>query len=198
MNLASQSERPRSACPPRQRVKSADSHTLASRLRIAAGAFLFLLAQWATADTLVGRVVGVADGDTVTVLDADRQQHRIRLQGIDAPEKAQPFGERSRQTLSRMVSGKDVRVEWDRRDRFGRIVGKVWVQPASCPDCPMTLDAGHAQITLGMAWWFRRFANEQSPEDRAAYEFSEHEARAKRVGLWSDPEPVPPWEWRKR
>ena len=97
-----------------------------------------------------------------------------------------------------MVSGKDVRVEWDRRDRFGRIVGKVWVQPASCPGCPMTLDAGHAQITLGMAWWFRRFANEQSPGDRAAYEFSEQEARAKRVGLWSDPEPVPPWEWRKR
>ena len=198
MISASQSERTRPSCRFRQRVKCADSHTLACRLRIAAGAILFLLTQWATADTLVGRVVGVADGDTVTVLDADRQQHRIRLQGIDAPEKAQPFGERSRQTLSRMVSGKDVRVEWDRRDRFGRIVGKVWVQPASCPDCPLTLDAGHAQITLGMAWWFRRFANEQSPEDRAAYEFSEQEARAKRVGLWSDPEPMPPWEWRKR
>ncbi len=161
-------------------------------------ALLLFLAFGAHADTLTGRVVGVADGDTVTVLDADRQQHKIRLQAIDAPEKAQPFGERSKQNLSRMVFGKDVRVEWEKRDRYGRIVGKVWVQPADCPTCPMTLDAGHAQITVGLAWWFRKYANEQSPEDRCAYEFSEHEAKAKRVGLWSDPEPVPPWEWRRR
>ena len=157
-----------------------------------------LLIGFAHADTLTGRVVGVADGDTITVLDSDRQQHKIRLQGIDAPEKAQPFGERSKQSLSRLVFGKDVRVEWDKRDKYKRIVGKVWVQPADCPTCPMTLDAGHAQITVGLAWWYRKYAREQSPQDRGAYEFSEQEARAKRVGLWSDPDPVPPWEWRRR
>ena len=61
----------------------------------------------------------------------------------------------------------------------------------------MTLDAGHAQITVGLAWWYRKYANEQSPQDRGAYEFSEQEAKAKRVGLWRDDEPVPPWKWRK-
>jgi len=90
-----------------------------------------------------------------------------------------------------------VRVEWDKRDRYKRIVGKVWVQPESCPTCPMTLDAGHAQITVGLAWWYQKYASEQSPQDRGAYEFSEQEARAKRVGVWSEPDPVPPWEWRK-
>lgn len=85
-----------------------------------------------------------------------------------------------------------------KRDRYGRIVGKVWVQPESCPSCPMTLDAGHAQLTVGLAWWYRKYANEQSPQDRGAYEFSEQEARANRVGLWSEPDPIPPWEWRRR
>jgi endonuclease YncB( thermonuclease family) len=90
-----------------------------------------LLVGVAHADTLLGRVVGVADGDTITVLDADRQQHKIRLQGIDAPEKAQPFGQRSKENLSRLVFNKEVRVEWKKRDRHKRIVGKVWVQPES-------------------------------------------------------------------
>ena len=157
-----------------------------------------MLASIVHAETLLGRVVAVADGDTITVLDADRQQHKIRLQGIDAPEKAQPFGERSKLNLSRLVFGKDVRVEWQKRDKYKRIVGKVWVQPADCPTCPMTLDAGHAQITVGLAWWYRKYASEQSPQDRGAYEFSEQESKAKRVGLWSDPNPTPPWEWRRR
>lgn len=159
---------------------------------------LALLTSIAHADTLRGRVVSVADGDTVTVLDAGRQQHKIRLQGIDAPEKAQPFGERSKQNLSRMVFGKDVRVEWQKRDKYKRIVGKVWVQPAHCPTCAMTLDAGQAQLAAGMAWWYRKYAKEQSPEDQGRYEFEEAEAKARRIGLWRDADPVPPWEWRRR
>ncbi len=157
-----------------------------------------LLASTAYAETITGRVVGVADGDTITVLDADRQQHKIRLQGIDAPEKAQPFGQRSKENLSRLVSNKEVRVEWTKRDRYGRIVGKVWVQPSDCPRCPMTLDAGHAQITVGLAWWYRKYANEQPSQDRGQYEFSEQEAKAKRVGLWRETDPIAPWEWRRR
>jgi endonuclease YncB( thermonuclease family) len=95
------------------------------------------------------------------------------------------------------VFNKDVRVEWKKRDKYHCIVGKVWVQPASCPTCPVTLDAGHAQITVGLAWWYQESSKEQSPEDRGAYEFSEQEAKAKQVGLWSDANPVPPWEWRQ-
>lgn len=71
------------------------------------------------------------------------------------------------------------------------------VQLSDCSICPTTLDAGHAQITAGLAWWYRKYASEQSAEDAAAYELSETEARARRVGLWRDAEPVPPWEWRK-
>ena len=159
---------------------------------------LLLIASATQATTLTGRVVGVADGDSVTVLDGKLEQHKIRLQGIDAPEKAQPFGQRSKENLSRLVFDKDVRVEWNKRDRYGRIIGKVWVQPVGCTTCSMTLDAGHAQITVGLAWWYRKYAGEQAPEDRGAYEFSEQEARAKQVGLWSHPDPVPPWEWRRR
>jgi endonuclease YncB( thermonuclease family) len=95
------------------------------------------------------------------------------------------------------VFKKEVLVDWDKRDRYSRIVGKVGVQPADCPTCPMTLDAGHAQITLGLAWWYRKYAKELSAEDRGRYEFEEHEAKARPVGLWRDAEPVPPWDWRK-
>ncbi len=157
-----------------------------------------LLISPAFAETLVGVVVGVSDGDTITVLDAERQQHKVRLGGIDAPEKAQPFGQRSKENLSRLVFKKEVAVDWTKRDRYGRIVGKVMVQPSDCPTCPKTLDAGQAQLSVGMAWWYRKYAKEQPPEDRGRYEFEEQEARARRVGLWQDPDPVPPWEWRRR
>jgi endonuclease YncB( thermonuclease family) len=165
---------------------------------------LVLAGRGAVAATLEGRVVGVTDGDTITVFDADRRQHKIRLGGIDAPEKAkndkdkgQPFGQRSKENLSRMVFGKNVRVEWRKKHRE-RLIGKVWVQPSDCPRCGLTLDAGQAQLAAGMAWWYRQYAREQSAEDRARYEFEENEARVRRVGLWQDPEPVPPWEWRRR
>jgi len=157
-----------------------------------------LLISPAYAETLIGVVVGVSDGDTITVLDSERQQHKIRLGGIDAPEKAQPFGQRSKENLSRLVFKKEVAVDWTKRDRYGRIVGKVMVQPSDCPSCPKTLDAGQAQLSVGMAWWYRKYAKEQPPEDRGRYEFEEQEAKARRVGLWQDPDPVPPWEWRRR
>lgn len=157
---------------------------------------LLLLAVQTHAATLTGTVVSVADGDTITILDAN-QQHKIRLAAIDAPEKAQPFGQRSKENLSRLVFSKDVRVEWEKRDKYKRIVGKVWVQPADCPTCAKTLDVGLAQLTVGLAWWYRKYAKEQSPEDAGRYEFAEQEAKAKRAGLWADGNPVPPWDWRK-
>ena len=90
--------------------------------------FAFCLSLPVLATGLVGKVVSVADGDTVTVLDADRVQHKIRLSGIDAPERAQAFGKRSREYLASMVAGQQVAVETDKTDRFGRSIGKVLLQ----------------------------------------------------------------------
>ena len=144
-------------------------------------------------------MVAVADGDTITVLDEARTQHKIRLAGIDAPEKGQAFGQRSKESLSRQVSGRLARVEWIKQDRYGRKVGKVWVADATCAmsSCPTTVDANLAQVTVGMAWWYREYAREQTAEDRGRYEFAETECRSRKVGLWSDPSPTPPWEWRR-
>jgi endonuclease YncB( thermonuclease family) len=141
-------------------------------------------------------VLEVADGDTITLGTADDRELEIRLAGIDAPEHGQAFGEASRQSLRALVLGKSVRVEFDKSDQYGRLVGKVWVQPQDCRGCGHTLDANLAQLTVGLAWWYRHYAEEQPEEDRARYEFAEREARAKRAGLWRDANPVPPWEWR--
>jgi endonuclease YncB( thermonuclease family) len=146
---------------------------------------------------VTGRVVGVSDGDTITVLDETKTPHKIRLAGIDAPEKGQPFGQNAKQHMSDLVYGKEVRLEGDKQDRYGRTVAKVWVTPVSCPNCPKTLDAGMAMLTVGLAWHYKKYQKEQSAEDRERYSFAEIEAKAKRAGLWADPDPTPPWEWRK-
>lgn len=144
-----------------------------------------------------GKVVAVADGDTITVL-RDREQIKIRLSGIDAPEKAQPFGNVAKQNMAQMVFGKEVRVEDRKKDRYGRTIGRVWVASAECKaECPKTLDVSLAQLKQGLAWHYRQYAKEQPAEERGQYAFAEEEARAKRVGLWGDPDPVPPWEWRR-
>jgi len=150
------------------------------------------------AETIEGRVVGVSDGDTITVLDQDHRQIKVRLGGIDAPEKKQAFGDRSKQNLSRMVFNKEVRIEWHKRDKYKRAIGKVWVAPVSCSECTKTIDANLAQLTAGMAWWYRQYAKEQSVEDQQQYSKAESEAQNRRIGLWADSSPMPPWEWRHR
>ncbi|WP_278432827.1 thermonuclease family protein [Stutzerimonas kunmingensis] len=87
---------------------------------------------------------------------------------------------------------------WNSRDRWGRIIGAVWVEPADCVGCGPTVDAGRAQLAAGMAWWFQRYARQQPTEERHAYEFEETEARARLAGLWLDHQPIPPWAWRRR
>ena len=92
-------------------------------------------------------------------------------------------------------------VDYHKRDRWDRLIGKVWVRSPETPcqeDCPLTLDLGMSQLTAGLAWHFKRYQHEQSEEDRERYSFAEVEARAKGVGLWTDPHAVPLWEWRKR
>lgn len=156
----------------------------------------------AQAEILSGWVTHIADGDTITVLDYSNQQHKVRLMGIDAPEKHQGFGNRSHLNLASLVNARDVAVEWNKRDRYGRIIGKVMVAPtdSSCPNlrnCPKTLDAGLEQIKSGQAWWYRKYAKEQTLEDQSKYERDEFEAKIHRHGLWADTNPVPPWEFRR-
>lgn len=150
------------------------------------------------ADTLAGRVIAVADGDTITIRDGGRNRHRVWLAGIDAPKSKQPFAQASKQHLSNLVSGKDVSIAWSSRDRYGRLIGKVTLAAPDCPGCAPTLDAGLVQLEAGMAWWDRDYRRQQSLEDQGRYEYAEFDARMKRVGLWQDPAPVPPAEWRKR
>jgi len=159
---------------------------------------LLLILAWPVASaTIEGYVVGVTDGDTITILAVDKQQHRIRISGIDAPEKAQPFGNRSKQNMERMAKGKVALADCPKTDRYGRKVCKVWVQPADCPTCGLTLDVGYAQISAGLAWWYQAYAKEQSAEDRGRYESEENESRLRKRGLWVESSAVPPWDWRE-
>jgi len=102
--------------------------------------------------------------------------------------------------MAHLVVGKEVRVDDRKKDRYGRTIGRVWVAPDSCraAKCPKTLDVSRAQLTQGLAWHYKKYENEQPPEERAQYAFAEEGARAKRVGLWRDAEPEPPWDWRHR
>jgi len=150
---------------------------------------VFLLpALQANAETRIGKVVGVADGDTITILDYTQTQHKIRLAGIDAPEKKQAFGNRSKESLSDLVFSKTVTVVTDKLDKYGREVGKVLVDG---------VDANLAQVQRGMAWHYKAYEREQSVIDRGVYAEAESEARAARRGLWADVEPEPPWEFRR-
>jgi len=138
--------------------------------------------------TFSGRVVRIEDGDTISVLDDANRNYKIRLQGIDAPEGGQAFGDRSRQSLADEVFGKQVSVEWSKRDQYGRIVGKVLLDGR---------DVCLAQIRAGLAWHYKYYQNEQSAEDRKMYADAEEEARMAKRGLWVDAEPTPPWEFRR-
>ena len=155
------------------------------------------------ADTLQGKVVKIADGDTVTIVDDSGKKHRIRLAGIDAPEKNQPYGDISTQGLNKLVSGRIVTIEYEKWDRYKRIIGKVLVDPPGevfcmALDCVKKIDAGLEQIKTGLAWHYKYYQMEQSEEDRRLYSEDELEARTKQLGLWKDEEPMAPWVWRRR
>lgn len=149
----------------------------------------------AGAAEIVGEVVAIADGDTLTVVDASREKHRIRLSGIDAPEKRQAYGERSKQHLAALVFRKTVRVVWDKKDRYARILGRVFAAECEAA-CAYTVDIGLEQIRAGLAWHYSRYAREQPAAQRERYEETERRARERRTGLWGDAHPVAPWDFR--
>lgn len=129
-----------------------------------------------------GRVVSVTDGDTIAVMNGGKAE-TVRLEGIDCPERKQPFTTQARQTTSALIFGKDVVVEVTGTDRYGRTLGRISVDG---------LDVNLELVKRGMAWHFKRYSNERTLAD------AEVVARSIRVGLWADPKPIPPWEWRHR
>lgn len=143
----------------------------------------------ARADALKGQVIAVADGDTVTVLDADRQRHKIRLAGIDAPESRQAYGQRARSSLRDLLDGRQVQVSYDKTDRYGRLVGKIELEGR---------DINLEQLRRGLAWHYKKYEAEQSPEDRQLYAQAQEQAQAARLGLWRDPAAQAPWDYRQQ
>jgi endonuclease YncB( thermonuclease family) len=158
------------------------------KLMLLAAMVLASAVQSACAESITGVVVGVADGDTLTVLDDHQLQHKVRLAGIDAPEKGQDFGQRSKQNLSAMTYRMQVVVEGKKLDRYGRFVGKVLVHG---------VDVNLKQVEDGMAWHYKAYEREQTPEDRLAYDTAEDAAKSLRKGLWSMNGAQPPWVFRR-
>jgi endonuclease YncB( thermonuclease family) len=144
----------------------------------------------AMADTITGKVVSIADGDTMTILDSANVQHKVRLAQIDAPETShgknkpgQPFGNDSKQSLAGMTFGKIVIASCADTDRYGRSICGIVVDD---------LDVNREQVRRGMAWVYRRYVH-----DKSLYQ-AEEEAQIAKRGLWSQSSAVPPWEWRKQ
>jgi len=135
------------------------------------------------ADTFTGKVVGIADGDTISVMRMGRAA-KIRLAGIDCPEKGQPFGTRAKRYTSDMAFGRQVTVQVNTTDRYARLVGEVILPDGSSLNKEL--------VYVGLAWWYRKYA----PNDRTLKTL-ESGARATKRELWADKNPIPPWEWRR-
>lgn len=133
------------------------------------------------ASIIEGKAVGLADGDTVTVLDSSNTQHKIRLEAIDAPESHQPFGTKSKQALSDKIFGKTVRVEWTEKDRYRRTLGHIFIDDRWI---------NQEMIEEGWAWHYKQYSDD---EDLAKLELT---ARAKKLGLWADKNAIAPWDFR--
>ncbi len=135
-----------------------------------------------------GRVVGVSDGDTLTVLASNKQSYKIRLQGIDSPEKKQPFGQKCKETLMAQAINLTAEVEAYKLDKYGRIIAKVSVEGK---------DVALTQIQIGCGWHYSAYAKEQNPADQKAYAAAEQQARKAKRGLWKDKQAQAPWDFRK-
>ena len=151
--------------------------------------FLLTLSLKICADVLIGKVVGITDGDTITVLEADKTEHKVRLMGIDAPESKQDFGAASKQALSNYIYQKEVTVEYKKIDKYKRIVGKVILDKQ---------DICLAMISDGMAWHYKDYAKEQSKKDRDLYSQAELKAREAKIGLWQDNKAIQPSAFRHK
>jgi endonuclease YncB( thermonuclease family) len=135
-----------------------------------------------------GRITGIVDGDTINVLILGKKQIRVRLAFVDAPEKGQAFGQRAKQAMSELAFGKDVKLRPHTVDRYGRLVARVIID---------NQDAGLELLKEGLCWVYEKYVNEAPSEIQTSYWAAQAAARSGKAGLWQDPGPVPPWEWRK-
>jgi endonuclease YncB( thermonuclease family) len=158
-----------------------------SRTRILIGVVLMLFTQLSSAETLQGRVVAVTDGDTLSLL-VGHQQYTVRLAGIDAPERRQAWGDRSKANLSRLSMNQTAVAECAQLGQRGQKICKLTVK---------SVDIGLEQIQGGMAWWYWELAKELRPEEQSGYQGAELMAKLRRQGLWRETNPVPPWEFRR-
>ncbi len=170
-------------------VKGLNDMTLHRTNPVLLVTFLILFApSIALAENISGRVVGITDGDTVTLLTSDNVQYKIRLAGIDAPEKNQPFGQKSKQALSDCAYDRLATIEGDKKDRYDRVVAKVIVGGVDC---------NLKQLKLGLAWHYKKYQSEQSASDRKTYGEAEKMAYELKQGLWIEANTIAPWDWRK-
>jgi endonuclease YncB( thermonuclease family) len=133
---------------------------------------------------MTGKVVSVADGDTITIIEnLDNGRFKIRLYGIDAPEKKQDFGQRAKQHLSSLIFNKVVKIKFTEIDRYGRIVGKIFLN-----DIEINIE----MLKAGMAWHYSRY------DQTSTYITAEKQARKSGIGLWSMKNPIPPWNFRRK
>ena len=138
---------------------------------------------------LQGEVNRVLDGDTLDLVDRDRHTFRIRLKGIDAPEKTQAYGPKAKALLTKLVLNQNVHISWNEKDMYGRLIGKV-----SLNDKDICL----AMVAAGLAWHFTKYEQSQTDADRQLYKETEKRVREQHKGLWADPSPVPPWQYRQQ
>ena len=134
-------------------------------------------------EVLIGKVVGVTDGDTITVLVAGHDQVKVRLANIDAPEKTQPFGQRSKQALSDLAFGRAIECNQSGHDRYGRTI-------TLCSVGGTVINL--AMVKAGLAWVYRKYAH-----DVPDFYIAEEEARKQQLGLWASENPISPWQWRR-
>lgn len=130
-----------------------------------------------------GKVTRIADGDTFTMVFDNGFEVRVRLNGIDSPERKQAFSNRAKQALSNLIFNKEVKVYYESTDRYGRVLGEVHIDG---------LNVNHEMVRLGMAWHFTRYS------DNKTLAALEKEAIKNKIGLWADPNPVAPWEFRRK
>lgn len=136
----------------------------------------------ASAQKFSVRVVGISDGDTFTVINQDKLQLKIRIYGIDAPEKGQDFGSKAKQAISDLIMGKDIQIDVQSRDSWGRLISYVYTSDGR--------DVSLLMLQEGMAWHFVKY------DDTEEYVQAEKRARAKKKGLWSQSNPTAPWDYR--
>lgn len=152
-------------------------------------ASLFLISPRIEAESITGRVVGISDGDTITLVDDNNMQYKIRLAGIDAPEKRQAFGNASKISLSDLIFSQRIIADWTKKDRYGRFVAKITLNGT---------DINLLQIQRGMAWFYFKYQNELKQENRIEYVQAHQNSANSKIGLWADSAPEAPWDFRKR